>query len=42
VAIRGAGVFPASALSTAPASGPDRRTIAIALGGLPDDKAKMV
>ena len=42
VAIRGAGIFPASCLSAAPDCGPDTRTMAIALGGRPDDRAKMV
>jgi len=42
VAIRGAGILPASRVSAAPACGPDTRTIEIALGGRPDDTAKMV
>ena len=39
---RGAGSLPASAVSTGPACGPETRTMAIALGGRPDDSAKMV
>jgi hypothetical protein len=42
VAIRGTGILPARAVKTAPAPGPDTRTMAIALGGRPEDKAKMV
>jgi hypothetical protein len=42
VAIRGNGILPARAIKTAPAPGPDTRTIAIALGGRPEDNAKMV
>ena len=42
VAMRGVGVFPASAFSAAAACGPDTRTIAIALGERPDERAKMV
>jgi hypothetical protein len=42
VAIRGGGILPASAVTTGPACGPDTRTMAIALGGRPDDNAKMV
>ena len=42
VAIRGDGNLPASAVTTFPASGPETRTRAIALGSRPDDNAKMV
>ena len=42
VAIRGDGIFPTSAVTTFPACGPETRTMAIALGGRPDDSAKMV
>src|SRR5438270_13531112 len=42
LACLGAGRLPASTLNTAPACGPETRTTAIALGGRPDDNAKMV
>jgi hypothetical protein len=34
--------LPASKVSAVPACGPDTRTMEIALGGRPDDSAKMV
>jgi hypothetical protein len=40
--MRGNGILPVSRIRASPACGPDTRTIAIALGGLPDDNAKMV
>src|SRR5712691_10706030 len=42
VAIRGIGILPASEVSAVPACGPDTRTMEMALGGRPDDSAKMV
>ena len=42
VAIRGDGNLPARAVTIFPACGPETRTKAIALGGRPDDNAKMV
>ena len=42
VASLGDGSRPASDFSARPASGPDTRTIAIAVGGRPEDRAKMV
>jgi hypothetical protein len=39
---RGFGIFPASFDNTTPACGPETRTTAIALGGRPDDSAKIV
>ena len=42
VALRGDGTFPTSALIALFTSEPESRTTAIALGGLPDDSAKMV
>ena len=41
-ALRGSGIFPVSALSASPARGPDMRTTAIAAGGRPEERAKMV
>src|SRR5260370_40609206 len=41
-AIRGDGTLPASEVSAAPARDPDTRTMEIALGGRPDDSAKIV
>src|ERR1700761_7534436 len=42
LATRAGGIFPASSFIAAPAAGPDTRTIAMALGGCPDERAKMV
>jgi hypothetical protein len=42
VAVRAVGTLPASLVRVAPASGPETRTIAIALGTRPDDNAKIV
>ena len=39
---RGAGSLPMSAASAAPARGPEMRTTAIAAGGRPEERAKMV
>jgi hypothetical protein len=36
------GILPPSAVNTGPACAPEIRTMAIALGGRPDDNAKMV
>ena len=40
--LRGSGTRPISALSAAPARGPEMRTTAIAAGGRPEESAKMV
>ena len=40
--LRGSGSLPASASAHRPARGPDMRTTAIALGGRPEERAKMV
>jgi len=37
-----AGFLPPSAVNADPSCGPETRTMAIALGGRPDDNAKMV
>jgi len=42
IAIRGVGILPASETSAVRASGPDTRTMEMALGGRPDDSAKIV
>ena len=42
VAIRGIGIFPARDVSTDQAWAPETRTMAIAVGGRPDESAKMV
>ncbi len=42
MAIRGAGILPASSRSATFACGPDTRTIEIAVGGRPEDRAKIV
>src|SRR6266404_654381 len=42
VAIRGEGIRPASEISAVPACDPDTRTMEMALGGRPDESAKMV
>ncbi len=41
-ALRGSGILPASALSASPARGPEMRTTAMAAGGRPEERAKMV
>ena len=41
-ASRGAGTLPVSAFSASPAAGPEMRTTAIATGGRPEERAKMV
>src|SRR5258708_36266001 len=42
VGIRGTGICPGSEVSAKPACGPETLTMEIALGGRPDDSAKMV
>ena len=41
-ALRGSGMRPVSAFSASPARGPEMRTTAIAAGGRPEERAKMV
>ena len=41
-ALRGSGILTPSAVSASPARGPEMRTTAIAAGGRPEERAKMV